>query len=254
MAQRVDAYMICTTPRSGSTLLCRMLAATGIAGQPDSHFHTPSLERWLTVFDIPSDRRETEQDARAAVFAAARRRGSGGAGPFGLRMQRGSFAFFIEQAGRLAPSAPNDLARIEAAFGHTAFVHLTRADKLGQAISRCIAEQSGLWHRNADGTELERSASPAEPVYDADAIARHIGELTSLDREWEEWFAAQRIEPLRLTYETLSARPQACLARVLSALGLDPSPASGVHPPVARLANATNAAWAARYRAERAAG
>lgn len=30
----VEAYVICTAPRSGSTLLCRMLGATGIAGQP----------------------------------------------------------------------------------------------------------------------------------------------------------------------------------------------------------------------------
>ncbi|MEM1201062.1 MAG: Stf0 family sulfotransferase, partial [Pseudomonadota bacterium] len=29
-----DAYVICTSPRSGSTLLCKLLAPTGIAGKP----------------------------------------------------------------------------------------------------------------------------------------------------------------------------------------------------------------------------
>ncbi|WP_425081109.1 Stf0 family sulfotransferase [Ruegeria arenilitoris] len=29
-----DSYLICRTPRSGSTLLCQLLAATGCAGKP----------------------------------------------------------------------------------------------------------------------------------------------------------------------------------------------------------------------------
>ena len=32
------SYLICTTPRSGSTLLCELLADTGIAGRPDEYF------------------------------------------------------------------------------------------------------------------------------------------------------------------------------------------------------------------------
>ena len=30
-----DSYVICTSPRSGSTLLCQLLAATGVAGDRD---------------------------------------------------------------------------------------------------------------------------------------------------------------------------------------------------------------------------
>ena len=32
------SYLICATPRSGSTLLCAALDATGIAGHPEEHF------------------------------------------------------------------------------------------------------------------------------------------------------------------------------------------------------------------------
>src|SRR5829696_10459407 len=32
------SYLICATPRSGSTLLCDALDATGIAGHPEEHF------------------------------------------------------------------------------------------------------------------------------------------------------------------------------------------------------------------------
>ncbi len=33
-----DSYIICATPRTGSTFLCDLLAATGVAGAPDSFF------------------------------------------------------------------------------------------------------------------------------------------------------------------------------------------------------------------------
>ena len=32
------SYLICATPRSGSTLLCAALDDTGIAGHPEEHF------------------------------------------------------------------------------------------------------------------------------------------------------------------------------------------------------------------------
>ena len=32
------SYLICATPRSGSTMLCDALEGTGIAGRPEEHF------------------------------------------------------------------------------------------------------------------------------------------------------------------------------------------------------------------------
>src|SRR5919197_6386428 len=31
-------YLVCATPRSGSTLLCQLLERTGVAGRPDEYF------------------------------------------------------------------------------------------------------------------------------------------------------------------------------------------------------------------------
>src|SRR6187401_2384980 len=39
------AYVIISTPRSGSTLLCRGLASTNLAGIPEEYFN-PDLEDW----------------------------------------------------------------------------------------------------------------------------------------------------------------------------------------------------------------
>ncbi len=246
------SYMICTAPRSGSTLLCGQLAATGRAGNPDSYLHRQSLDEWLSDHDLTREAYASDREAAAAVLAAAQKKGEAGTGIFGLRMQRPSFAFFMEQAAALFPGVPTDADRIRAAFGETLYIHLSRRDKLAQAISMVKAEQTGLWHRNADGSELERLAPPCPPAYDARRIRDKIETLTALDAEWPDWFAREGIKPLCLIYEDLSADLQDALARVLAALDLDPNLAEAVKTPTAKLADEISQQWAARFRAERA--
>ncbi|MEX0368902.1 MAG: Stf0 family sulfotransferase [Ruegeria sp.] len=243
--------MICTTPRSGSTLLCKMLAATGVAGMPDSHFYVPSFERWLTVYELDETTFASREAALQAIFEAALARGMANTDIFGLRMQRGSFGFFVEQLSLLSPDHTNDVERIESVLGPTTFIHLSRQDRVGQAISWLRAEQTGLWHRRADGSELERLAPPKEPRYDADAIARHVEELTSLDAEWEQWFEQEKLEPLRITYDALAAGPRKVLSGILSSIGCDHSLAEHVYPPTAKLADRESHDWRQRFIRER---
>ena len=245
-----DAYVLCTAPRSGSTLLCKLLADTGIAGRPGSHFHEPSLAEWLADLDLPEVPGRSERGTVAAVFRAAIDKGRGGTPVFGLRLQRHSFAFFSEKLALLHPGPAGDVARMRAAFGRTLFIHLTRADKVAQAVSLVRAEQTGLWHRAADGSELERTAPPREPVYDGEALRAAFDRLNGYEREWQAWFARENVQPLRLTYDALSADPSGTLATVLQALGLPPGAASAITPGTARLADATSRDWADRLRAE----
>lgn len=245
------SYVICTTPRSGSTLLCKLLSATGVAGVPDSHFHSPSVKRWLAVYGLDETPFASPEAALRAVFEAALAKGTANTTIFGLRMQRGSFDFFMEQLSLLSLEPQSDVKRIESVFGSTTFIHLSRADRVGQAISRLRAEQTGLWHRCADGSEMERLAPPKEPSYDPDAIARHIEELSALNLDWERWFKQQKIEPLRIEYDALSAYPQRVLAEVLASIGLDPSLAEQVETPTAKLAGRDNQDWRKRFLSER---
>ncbi len=248
---RYKSYIICTSPRSRSTLLCKLLAATGKSGNPNSHFHNPSISSLLKDFNLSADDFVSDRDALGSIFNAARKRGCGDTGLFGLRLQRGSFDFFIQQTGNLYQGLNSDLERLQAAFGSTLFIHLTRQNKLNQAISRVIATQTGLWHRGADGTELERTSAPQDPVYDADAIEQHIAELTVLDEAWKIWFDQENIDPLQITYDDLSDDPTEALANTLDHLGINRTVADNIRPPVAKLANATNRNWAERFQAER---
>lgn len=244
------SYVICTSPRSGSTLLCKLLAGTGQSGNPSSLFHRPSLSAWLKAYQLSDRPFADEREALHAVFRAARDQGTGGTGIFGLRLQRHSFAFFTEKLALLHPTLAADGERFQAAFGKTLFIHLTRSNKLEQAISLVKANQTGLWHMRSDGTELERLSEPKDPVYDADEIARNLAQLTAFDLDWNAWFQTEGIDPMQVSYDQLSADPKAVLSSILDRLGLDPTLADGITPPVAKLADATNRAWARRFVTE----
>ncbi|WP_220443965.1 Stf0 family sulfotransferase [Pararhodobacter zhoushanensis] len=249
MKQPAPSYILCTAPRSGSTLMCSLLAASGAAGAPESYFHGPSVSDWAAEVGLNVVPGDDSLPTLRTVFAAIRRVGEAGTGVFGLRLQRGSVATAMTQLDRLFPGHATDADRLNAAFGAPRYVHLRRADTLGQAISRVRAEQTGLWHRRADGSELERLAPPAEPVFDRARIAAALAQGERLTAEWDDWFAQQGIVPLRLSYEDLSADPQATLARVLGHIGQNPARARGVAPGTARLADAVSDDWRARFLA-----
>ena len=244
------AYVICTSPRSGSTLLCHLLRETGVAGWPGSHFHEPSLDAWLDAYNLKRDAFDSHLDAVTAAVAAGVAHGKGQTDLFGLRLQRHSFDFFTEQMAILYPDQSTDMARIEPAFGKTLFVHLTRANKLDQAISYVKAQQTGLYHMAPDGTVIESLSEPKEPVYDHAAIADRHAACVRMDEEWQAWFAQEGIAPLTVTYDGLSADPHGTVARILGALGIAYRIPADAKVPVAKLADGVNAEWAARFRAE----
>lgn len=244
-----DAYILCGTPRTGSTLLCDLLTATGIAGRPDSFFMRDIDPVWARELGLPA---AGEPGYDASYLAAVIRAGTGETGMFGLRLMRENLEDMTSLLDRLHPGLPSDSARIGAAFGRVLFLHLRREDKLAQAVSLIKAEQTGLWHIAPDGRELERLAPPSEPAYDHGRIARKLAELEALDAAWEPWFAREGITPLRIGYEGLSADPAGAVRRICAALGVaEPDPAT-LRPGVARLADAVSAEWITRFRAETA--
>ena len=245
-----QSYIICTSPRSGSTLLCKLLKATKVAGNPSSLFHEPSIDAWRDDYDLDPSAFASKQEMLNGIFEAAKARGKAETEVFGMRLQRGSFDFFMEQLNFLYPDRPSDLERVAAAFGPTLFIYLTREDKLDQAISCIRAEQTGLWHRRADGTELERLEPKREDRYDPLAIKSLISEFSDFDTGWRSWFVEQSVAPLEVSYDALSREPQKQLARILDTLGADSAIAHEISPPTAKLADEINRQWRERFERE----
>jgi LPS sulfotransferase NodH len=246
----LTSYVLCSTPRSGSTLLCEMLAATGVAGRPNSYFRQEDVEAWADAWGVPHPRGIEDPAFDRDYLVAMRREGSAGTGVFGLRLM---WASAVDATRRLdrALSADRDLAAsLEAAFGPTLFVHVSRADKVAQAISRLRAEQSGLWHLAADGSVLEGTISPQPVAYDGARIAELVAELERDEVGWRAFFEARGIVPLGLVYEDVAADPSAALARILIALELDPDPARRTPVRTTKIADEESRMWAERFRQE----
>jgi LPS sulfotransferase NodH len=246
----LDGYIICGTPRTGSTLLCNLLASTKTTGNPDSFYGHKFISWWAEEWRLPSRDTMSERDFNIAYLNAAVVAGKGRTEIFGLRLMRENLDELSAILDQVFPQLPSDRARLERAFGSILYVHLSREDKIAQAISLVKAEQTGLWHVAPDGTEIERLSPPEESQYDFERINREVLKLESYDTAWNSWFDAQGIEPLRISYETFSANPAAALVGICKALGVQAPHARDVSPGVAKLADETSLDWMRRYTSD----
>lgn len=230
--------IVCATPRTGSTLLCALLAASGTGGRPESWYRAEDRAEYETDWGVaPGD--------AAGFLAAAMRAGTDTGGTFGLRVQAPTLAPMLAELRGLVGPLP-DLAVMQTAFGHCDFVFMRREDDVAQAISRLKAEVSQVWH--LDGTE---TAPRGEASYDAERLDAFRAEAAAGNAAWETWFAANGITPERLVYERFTTDPAAEVRRLLDRVGLPADAGRVIAAPNRKMADATSAAWAARYRRER---
>ena len=244
-----QSYIICGTPRSGSTLLCGMLAGAG-CGRADSYFGRPWIPDFARAFGVANDGDVDAPDFNGRYFSAVLTEGRAQSEIFGLRLMFDTVDDLAVRLDRLFPGLESAPQRFERAFGRPLYVYLSRADKVAQAVSLHKASRTGLWHRAADGSELERWAPHQDADYDGGKIGALVAELTEQDRGWREWFSRHGIAPLQLQYEELSRDPRVGVRKVLIALGQDPSRADDCRRTTARLADEESAQWVTRFREE----
>lgn len=247
MAPRAS-YLICATPRSGTTLLCDLLTETGKAGVPHSYYRRQDIawraESWGVSQGEPSE-------FDGAYLEAVMRVGTGATGVFGLRLMWGTVAELCERLSGLFAGERTTAALLNKAFGPLFYVHVFREDKVAQAISLLRAEQSGLWHLAADGTERQRSAPPAPIGYDGARLAELVDELERDDAAWATYFEQSGISPVTVRYEDLAVHPEREVHKVLSALGHASISITPVVARTAKMADHISHGWRERFRQER---
>jgi LPS sulfotransferase NodH len=247
------SYLICATPRSGSTLLCDLLGQTGVAGRPEEYFealrhsglprqpdeyfdrsrHANIIER-LAFREMPDEgpRREPNPLWSPSTYdrylAWALDEGTTSNGVFAAKLMWGYLGDFVELLhgvdGLNGLTVPDLLARV---FPGLRYVQITREDKVRQAVSLWRAVQTQAWRQNAGDNGHER----LEPVFSFRAINYLVRLLTAHDASWDAYFLGLGVRPLKLTYEEVAAAPVDTVARVLEYLGLDPEAARGIDAP-----------------------
>ena len=232
---RQDTYIICSTPRTGSTLLCELLASTGLAGNPHSYFRSQDIEKRSSEWELQP------QGGFPVYLEAVRRLTSTPNSVLGLRVMWGTLDEILGELRSLRGNA-DDIILLEKEFGRLRFIHLTRGDVVGQAISLYKAEKSDYWHSTQPGI-------PCQSVhYNFDEIAKRIESLRNDNAAWLEWFESVGVEPLSVSYEELELDPQATADRVLRYLGLEYSGTTSA--PNKKLADGTTDEWRDRFLRE----
>ena len=245
-----SAYVICATPRSGSTLLCDLLAASGVAGQPHSYLRNEDVGYWAHLWGVSGVKAVSNQEFNRSYLAAMIKEGMGQTGIFGLRLMWQSLSEATERLGSAFGGACEFAAQCSRTFGPTLFIHLSRKDKVAQAVSLVRAQQTGLWHKASDGSERERTAPPQAPIFDAARIHQAYQSLVSDDANWSSFFSHNGVQPVRLWYEDLAIGTHAILAEILAVLGRDPMIAATISPQTAKMADATSLTWMRQLKPE----
>jgi LPS sulfotransferase NodH len=228
-----------------------MLWATKVAGRPNSYYREQDILYWADRWGIPHPEGADNAEFDRAYLAAMRREGEANTGVFGIRIMWSSIESAAKRLAR-AGGANIELAQLlNATFGRILYVHVTRENKIAQAVSRLRAEQSGVWHLSADGSILEGTDKPNAVSYDQHRLAQYVSDLHADDAEWDKFFEDNSIEPLRLTYEMTTSNPQNALVQVLSALKLDPVIASSIPVATAKMGDQKSQEWIERFRREK---
>lgn len=225
-------------------MLCDLLARSRVAGLPASYFRPASVATFRQAWGLPPH----PGDWGADYVKGAVHHGSAGTGCVGVRIMWSDMGPFVERLHSLFPGAGSDVDVLAAALGIDRFVHLVRADRVAQAISLVLAEQTGLWHRHADGTERERSHTAKPADYDAEQITQALRLLDSEAQGWSDWFAESAVTPMVVSYEALTADPTTVVGRVVAHVAAIDVTVD--EPDTMQLSDHTNRAWATRFRSE----
>jgi LPS sulfotransferase NodH len=262
------SYLVCATPRSGSTLLCKALDQTGVAGHPEEFFEAkretgapargsdylwdaPGVDLQLLLGDDPQppapdySALDLGEDYREHLERALTR-GTTPNGVFGAKLMWGhreDFLRLVRTLPELAGVPEREL--LDALFPNLTYVWVRRGDPVRQAVSLWKAIQTQSWRAGQDGGRRR------EPVYHFEALHHLRRMLERNDSAWGRWFEERGLQPLELSYERIAADPATAVRTVLERIGVETDGVTVPDPAMERQADTLSDDWVARYFRER---
>lgn len=192
-------YMICTTARSGSNLLCDYLANTGLLGRPTEHFNPDIIRRGAF-----GRRFAFEEPLPCSAYVAwLRDQHSTPNGVFGTKVLYEDLATYFR-----FPSFV-DLMR------GSRCILLRRRDKARQAVSYFFAAETGQWVH----TDTPRRDPDTLP-YDRGTLRAHLRRLVEQETMWLGLLASLGIEYREIFFEDFVRDPRQHIEAIARDLGL----------------------------------
>jgi len=211
------SYMIAAVPRSGSTYFAIQLWRTGLLGAPMEYLNFPVVANQLMPrFGIPKDRAlSLKKHEIVAYWNNVKKKRTSPNGVFGYKVFMINFRDLVNQYPDLFDNIQPDYV-----------LHLTRRDRIEQAISYSKAKQTNAWFADMPNSNSAK--------YDFEHIRKCLGELDLQYDYWERVFAHAGIEPIRVAYEDLMSNEEETIASVLRQMNMEPDPTARLKIPLVR--------------------
>ncbi len=187
-----SSYIICSIPRSGSSLLSYGLTETKIAGIPHEYFNIMNKDILMPRWNL------TTIEEYIAVLLKKRVTANGW---FSLKIH------YHQYYENFLHHAPDKI------FPNLKYIYITRRDNIRQSISYLKSIQSGKW------TSLDQEY--LKPAFDYKRIKGYQSQMDSEEKGWETYFKQKEIEPLRIIYEDFVLSYSDTILKVLNFLGIE---------------------------------
>jgi trehalose 2-sulfotransferase len=278
------SYIVCATPRSGSTLVCHALEETGVAGRPEEYFEAlrhsgrpRRPEEYFVGAEDPSIRDHlgeravgSEPPPRSPLWSRAAydrylewafEAGTTPNGIFGAKLMWGYFGDFVSLLRNIPAYRDVPLAELlPAVFPRLTFIRVVRANKVRQAVSLWKAVQTATWREDqasAKAASLEDNGSPPYRNFIEEhrpqlrfhyrAIEHLLAQILIEESRWDAFFEHAGIEPLLVLYENFAADHETSTLRLLERLDLSPPDEFDFEPRMKRQSDRVNDDWVRRY-------
>lgn len=199
-------YLICSTPRSGSTMLTRLLTQTGLAGCPEEYFREERRIPWMK-------RLNTTRISLDGYLREVEKRRTSANGVFGLKLHSRDFlkVFRTEVEQR---AGQRWLKRHDTVF------LCRRKNKLDQAISLYKALLSDVWSIEGDPKQEIMPLGGNTP-FSAEKISHHLHRMIIEEEYWLSLLDKLSIPFHEVWYDDLVSDANGVVKNMLKCMNID---------------------------------
>ncbi|HEU5253700.1 MAG TPA: Stf0 family sulfotransferase [Solirubrobacterales bacterium] len=278
------SYLVCATPRSGSTLVCHALEETGVAGRPEEYFEAlrhsgrprrpeeyflgvedHSIRDHLGERSVGSDPQPRSPLWSRAAYDRylewAFETGTTDNGVFGAKLMWGYFGEFVSLLRNIPAYRDVPLAELmPAVFPGLTFVRVVRANKVRQAVSLWKAVQTATWREDqasAGTVSVEEDGAPPYRSFIEEhrpqlrfhykAIDHLLEGLMIEEASWDAFFEHIGVKPILVLYENFAADYETSTLNLLERLDLTCAEDFEFEPRMKRQSDRINDDWTRRY-------
>jgi len=238
------SYIVWTSQRTGSTLLCKTLELTGIAGKPNELLNVGEPFDLFKMYEV---------DTPEALQRKLWELGTTPNGVFGLKLgvHEPHHTRMLDHFRPLPECPPDPRSRAaiwECAFPNLKHISLLRRNKVRLAVSWWKAIKSEEWHR--------KTGEPPQPgdmrdAYHFPALHNLFLQASFREAAVQEFFTEGGIVPLTIVHEDFIADYYGTVKRVIDFLGISSAEPWQIAPPFyEKLADEVSEEWVQRFSDE----